>query len=83
MSWSALLSQQGLGFENSVQSDCKALTQAVQRLLNAVPETRVCRDATRGGCAAVINEIAINSKVTVNLDQNLSLNPWVKGACQF
>jgi hydrogenase expression/formation protein HypE len=58
------------------------LTGPVEKLLAAVPETRLLRDATRGGCAAVLNEIAHDSGVTIRLRKNdIPVSAVVAGAC--
>lgn len=81
----AILSQrQNLGFASNVVSDCAPLKHACAALLTAVPETRVMRDATRGGCAAILNEIAAASGVSIRLDQSaLPISETVKQACAF
>jgi hydrogenase expression/formation protein HypE len=81
----AILSQrQNLGFASSVVSDCTPLHAACAALLAAVPATRVMRDATRGGCAAVLNEIAEASAVSIRLEQAaLPISDTVAQACAF
>ena len=79
-----LSQRQGLGFASEAISDCAALSGLVEVLLKAVPETRTLRDATRGGCAAVLHEIAESSNATVMLDETLIPVPdVVRGACSF
>ena len=48
-----------------IESDCAPLNGLIEALLEAVPETRFLRDATRGGLATVLNEIADASTVAV------------------
>jgi hydrogenase expression/formation protein HypE len=81
----AILAQRkGLGFGSDAVSDCAALDGIAEALLAAVPETRVLRDATRGGCAAVLNEIASSSGVTIEVDeQKVPVLPVVASACSF
>ncbi|MDF7826547.1 hydrogenase expression/formation protein HypE [Pontiellaceae bacterium B12227] len=81
----AILSQrQNLGFESQVESDCAPLDELCAALLKAVPDTRVMRDATRGGCAAVLNEIAAASGVSIKLDGSaIPVTEAVKQACAF
>ncbi|MBN1983942.1 MAG: hydrogenase expression/formation protein HypE [Chitinivibrionales bacterium] len=80
-----ILAQRGnLGFAANTVSDCAALWEPVERLLAAVPTTRCLRDATRGGAAAVFNEIAIASAVTIRLrQQEIAVLPTVAGACHY
>lgn len=81
----AILSKrQNLGFDSSVTSDCAPLDRLCSALLNTIPETRVIRDATRGGCAAVLNEIAAASNVSMVLDgPALPVSETVRQACAF
>ena len=55
----AILAARGdLALETELQSDCAALHEACAVLLASAPATRFIRDATRGGIATVLNEIA-------------------------
>lgn len=79
-----LSKRKGLNFTTSINSDTAALTQISHELLRKVPETKVLRDATRGGVAAVLNEIASAAKVTINLiEENLPINKDVDAACRL
>ena len=61
-----VLSQRAnLGFASSAVSDCAPLFALSDALLSAVPLTRTLRDATRGGLAAVVYEIAQASKACI------------------
>jgi len=81
----AIMSQrEGLNFASEIESDCAPLHCAASALLDAVPETRIMRDATRGGCSAVLNEIADDSQVTITIDEeSLPVDPAVRSACDF
>lgn len=79
-----MTARNALGFASSVMSDCAPLHSLAERLLTAVPDTRVLRDATRGGCAAVLNEIADDSRVTIHLDQaSIPIHSDVAAACDY
>ena len=53
-------------------------------MLDAVPQTRVLRDATRGGLAAVLNEIALSSHVSILIHEaSVPVPDVVRGACAF
>ncbi|MBR6905709.1 MAG: hydrogenase expression/formation protein HypE, partial [Selenomonadaceae bacterium] len=58
-----------LELPDSIRTDCAPLAELVQNLLRAVPETAVLRDPTRGGLAAVLNEIAEASGVGILIDE--------------
>ncbi|MBD3345859.1 MAG: hydrogenase expression/formation protein HypE [Chitinivibrionales bacterium] len=81
----AILAQRkNLGFASSAVSDCAPLHEPALALLEAVPETRVMRDATRGGCATVLNEIAADSGVTIRLKKtDIPVPQVVESACAF
>lgn len=80
-----VLSQRAnLGFASSAVSDCAPLFALSDALLSAVPLTRTLRDATRGGLAAVVNEIAQASKASIILNEPaVPVPPVVRGACAF
>lgn len=81
----AILSvRQGLQFETVLESDCASLHSLVADLLAAAPGCRVLRDPTRGGVSASLNEIALASKVGIQLlESELPVHPQVRAACEF
>ena len=73
-----------LGFQGNLKSDCACLNSLVDSMLEAYAGIHVIRDATRGGVAAVLNEISEFSNVTIALDENaLPLKEEVKGATEM
>ncbi|HEY5556874.1 hydrogenase expression/formation protein HypE [Acetobacterium sp.] len=73
-----------LGLEGNLKSDCACLNSLVDTMLEAYEGIHVIRDATRGGVAAVLNEISEFSQVTVALEENmLPLKEEVKGATEM
>ena len=67
-----------------IESDCAALHGLIDVLLKAAPSTRFIRDATRGGIASVLNEIAISSKVAIEIiEAQTPIRPEVKGFCEI
>jgi hydrogenase expression/formation protein HypE len=79
-----LAQRQNLHFASSAVSDCAPLWNLAKAVLDTVPQTRVLRDATRGGLAAVLNEIASSSKVSILIHENAVPVPdIVRGACAF
>ncbi len=81
----AILAARGdLRLETAVTSDCAALNGLVDRLLDECPEVKFLRDATRGGLATVLNEIADASGVGIEIDEAATpLHPEVKGFCEI
>lgn len=81
-----ILSQrEGLGFEAQVQSDTAPLNGITQALLAALGEkVHVLRDPTRGGLATTLNEIAAQSKVGIEIEEDaVPIHPAVTSACEF
>jgi hydrogenase expression/formation protein HypE len=78
-----LAAREGLDFASTAVSDCACLHRLAGALL-AVSHARTLRDATRGGCAAVLNEIATASGVTIVVRQSaIPVPPEVAGACSY
>jgi hydrogenase expression/formation protein HypE len=44
-------------------------SRRVEVLLKAAPGLRLMRDATRGGVATVLNEVAVASQVAIEIDE--------------
>jgi len=67
-----------------IESDCAALHGLIDKLLAAAPGTRFIRDATRGGLATVLNEIAAASQVGIEIiEKDTPLREEVKGFCEI
>lgn len=82
----AIMSQRkGLEFETDVLSDTSNLNFTVEKLLNSFGEKiHFLRDATRGGLASVLNEIAKDGSLGVEIKQkNIPIAPQVEGACEM
>jgi hydrogenase expression/formation protein HypE len=82
---SAILAARGdLALDAPIDSDCAALHGLVDTLLRAAPGTRFMRDATRGGVATVLNEIALAANRGIELDERaVPLREAVKGFCEI
>lgn len=77
-----LAAREGLELETDIRSDCAPLNGLVAELLTEGGAIHVLRDPTRGGVATTIKEIALQSNVTVTLQEEaLPLDPAVKGVC--
>jgi len=81
----AILAQrEGLEFESPVQSDSAALHTLVAEMLNASYEIRCMRDPTRGGVSSALNEIAAQSGVSIQLEEEaIPVREEVRGACEM
>lgn len=73
-----------LALSADIRSDCKALWHLMEGALLAAPGLRAARDATRGGLASALNEMAAAAGVTVELDEGaLPLRAEVRGMCEI
>jgi hydrogenase expression/formation protein HypE len=73
-----------LAIDAPIESDCAPLGGLIAALLAAAPATRFIRDATRGGIASVLNEIALASGVAIDIDEaSTPLREPVKGFCEL
>jgi hydrogenase expression/formation protein HypE len=75
--------RQEIAFGGDVASDSAPLTGLVQAVLSA-GEIRCLRDATRGGVATVLNELAEASGVAIVADEaSIPVLPPVRAACEM
>jgi hydrogenase expression/formation protein HypE len=81
----AILGARGdMALSTEIESDCAALHGLIDMLLKAAPGTRAMRDATRGGLATVLNEIAAASEVGIEIDEiRTPIREEVKGFCEI
>ena len=81
----AILNARGdMHLSSPVESDCACLHELIRVLLNAAPDTRFIRDATRGGIASVLNELADASNCAIEIVENHTpIRPEVKGFCEI
>ena len=80
-----ILSARGdMALETPIESDCASLNGLIKCLLDACPDIRFIRDATRGGLATVLNEIAQASGVSIEIEEDRTpLRSEVKGFCEI
>jgi hydrogenase expression/formation protein HypE len=80
-----MLARGDLGLDADVESDTAPLWPAADALLEAAgAELRCMRDATRGGVASVLNELARASRVSVEVQEAaVPLRSQVAGACEL
>ncbi len=76
--------REGLEFDAPIESDCAPLYDLVAEMLEVTKEIHVLRDATRGGVASVLNEIAKSSNVGIRLqEKSLPVPRIVRSACEM
>jgi hydrogenase expression/formation protein HypE len=80
-----MLARDEFDLEADVESDTAPLWPAVDALLDAAgPRLRCLRDATRGGVASALNELARASNVAVLVDEAaVPVHPAVTGAAEL
>jgi hydrogenase expression/formation protein HypE len=80
-----MLARGELDIEAELVSDTAPVHSLVQGLLDAVgPGVRAMRDATRGGVATILNEVAKAANVAVVVEEEaVPVLPEVRGACEL
>jgi len=79
-----MLARGELDIEADTVSDTAPLNGLVADLLRAVPGVRAMRDATRGGVATILNEIARAADAGVMVSEDaIPVRPDVRGACEL
>jgi hydrogenase expression/formation protein HypE len=80
-----MLSRDDFDLEAEIESDTCSLWPAVDALLEAAgPSLRCMRDATRGGVASVLNELARASQVAMIVREGeIPVDPAVAGAAEL
>jgi hydrogenase expression/formation protein HypE len=81
----AVMSQrEGLKFSVPVSSDCAPLNQMVDEMLQASMQIHTLRDPTRGGLATTLNEIALQSKTGITIEESaIPVREGVRAACEL
>ncbi len=73
-----------MALSTDIASDCQPLSALMEAIIEAAPDVRGARDATRGGLASALNEMAEAAKVGIEIDEAaLPLRPEVKGVCEI
>lgn len=79
-----MASREGLEFETSIESDTAPLNHLVQDIFSVSKDIHVMRDATRGGIASTLNEIASTASVGIRIEESkIPVLEEVKGACEI
>ena len=76
--------REGIEFESSLKSDCACLADLTCKILEGTSGVRFMRDPTRGGVAAVLNEIADGCDCDIEINEkNIPIDPTVKAAADM
>lgn len=79
-----MTSREGLELDAGVTSDSASVVEPALALIEAGIPVRCLRDATRGGFATVLNEIAALSKVEIMVDEaSVPISGEVSGVCEL
>jgi hydrogenase expression/formation protein HypE len=79
-----MLARGELDIDADLVSDTAPLNGLVQRLLDATPGVRAMRDATRGGVATILNEVAKAAQVAIVVDEDaVPVHDQVRGAAEL
>lgn len=79
-----LSERHGLEIPENIQSDCAPLNKMIFEMLSVEKNIAMMRDATRGGVAAVLNEIAESAEVGILLDEEkIPIREEVRGVCDI
>ena len=81
----AILSARGgFDFRTKVKSDCQPLNAMVSQILNVSKNVHTLRDPTRGGLATSLNEIAQQSGVGIEIEEEkIPVKEEVKAVCEM
>ena len=79
-----LAERHGLELPENIKSDCAPLNKMIQEMLAVEPKIAMLRDATRGGIAAVLNEISQSANVGILIDEEkIPVREEVRGVCDI
>ncbi|MFD5868850.1 hydrogenase expression/formation protein HypE [Corynebacterium sp. NPDC060344] len=79
-----MMARGDLAIDAPIQSDTRAVNGLVEALFAAVPDVRFLRDATRGGLATVMNELARGSGKGIALDDGaIAVRDMTRAACDM
>lgn len=71
-------------FENSIVSDCAPLNNMIGSCLETGADIHFMRDATRGGIASVLSELAVKTKTGIELfEEAIPIRDETSGLCEM
>lgn len=79
-----MLAREEYGIQSDVVSDAAPLNKLVEEILAITKDIHVLRDPTRGGVATILNEIAEQSGVEIQINEDwLPISNQVTGVCNI
>lgn len=81
----AILAARGdMALSVEIPSDSQPLNALMEAVIDVAPNVRCARDATRGGLASALNEIAESARIGIEIEEmHLPLRSEVKGVCEI
>jgi len=81
---SVLSKREGISFASRVKSDSAPLNGLIARALKVSDKVKFMRDPTRGGVATTLNEMVVDGKFGIAIDEeSLPVTTGVKTACEL
>jgi len=79
-----LSARQELNIQSDIQSDCASLNGLIHNILDVSDGVKFMRDATRGGLATVLSELAEKKNFGITLEEsNILVMPKVRAFCEL
>lgn len=79
-----LASRRNLSFDTPMASDCASLNHLIRRVVDRPAAVHFMRDLTRGGLAAVLNELAGMTRFGITVDESsVPVEEAVRGLCEI
>ena len=76
--------REGVDFATNVLSDCYPLHEVSNALVSKFPDISCMRDPTRGGMAALLNELSKASNISIEIEQqSIPLSEGVRATCEL
>jgi hydrogenase expression/formation protein HypE len=79
-----LASRRNLSFDAPMASDCASLNHLIRKVVERPAAVHFMRDLTRGGLAAVLNELAAMTRHGITIDESaVPVEEAVRGLCEI
>lgn len=79
-----IASRRNLSFDTPMASDCASLNRLITNVVEKPAAVHFMRDLTRGGLAAVLNELAGMTGLGITVDEkSVPVNEAVRGLCEI
>ena len=79
-----LTQREGLKFDSEIKSDSAPLNHMVEKMLEASDNIHVLRDPTRGGVGTVLNEVASQSGIGIDIfEEKIPVADQTSGICEL